>query len=96
MINIDPLLATGNSGRPCWPDTLGLTAFVLSIPLGALLTYLVVKGTSDGFGFTIPTLYPWIWVPFVAMFAIVIAVVAAIAPGRRASRLEVVSALQYE
>lgn len=77
-------------------STLGLTAFVLSIPLGALLTYLVVRGTSAGFGFTIPTLYPWLWVPFVALFAIVIAVVAAIAPGRRASRLEVVSALQYE
>jgi len=77
-------------------STLGLTAFVLSMPLGGLLTYLVVRGTSRGFGFTIPTLYPWIWVPFVAMFAIFIAVVAAIAPGRRASRLEVVSALQYE
>jgi putative ABC transport system permease protein len=77
-------------------STLGLAAFVLSIPLGALLTYLVVKGTSDGFGFTIPTAYPWIWVPFVAIFAIVIAVVASIAPGRRASRLEVVNALQYE
>ncbi len=76
--------------------TLGGTAFVLSIPLGALMTYLVVKGTSSGFGFTIPTLYPWIWVPFVALFAIVIAVIASIAPGRRASRLEVVSALQYE
>ncbi len=77
-------------------STLGLTAFVLSIPLGALMTYLVVRGTSDGFGFSIPTLYPWVWVPFVCLFAIVIAVIAAIAPGRRASRLEVVSALQYE
>jgi putative ABC transport system permease protein len=77
-------------------STLGLTAFVLSIPLGALLTYLVVRGTSGGFGFSIPTRYPWIWVPFVAIFAIVIAVIASIAPGRRAARLEVVSALQYE
>jgi putative ABC transport system permease protein len=76
--------------------TMGLTAFVFSIPLGVLLTYLVVRGTSDGFGFTIPTIYPWIWVPFVALFGIVIAVVAAIAPGRRAARLQVVSALQYE
>jgi putative ABC transport system permease protein len=76
--------------------TMGLTAFVLSIPLGMLLAYLVIRGTSQGFGFTIPTLYPWIWVPFVAIFAIVTAVVAAIAPGRRAARLHVVTALQYE
>jgi putative ABC transport system permease protein len=77
-------------------STMGLTAFVLSIPLGGLLTYLVVRGTSQGFGFTIPTIYPWVWVPFVALFGIFVAVVAAIAPGRRAARLEVVTALQYE
>ena len=76
--------------------TMGLTAFVLSIPLGFLLAYLVIRGTSEGFGFTIPTIYPWTWVPFVALFGIVIAVVAAIAPGRRAARLQVVTALQYE
>ena len=72
------------------------TAFVLSLPLSCLLTYLVVRGTGDGFGFQIPTLYPWLWVPGVAAFALIIAVVASIAPGRRAARLEVVSALQYE
>jgi len=76
--------------------TMGLTAFVLSIPLGVLLTWLVVRGTSQGFGFTIPTIYPWVWIPFVALFGIFIAVVAAIAPGRRAARLQVVTALQYE
>jgi putative ABC transport system permease protein len=76
--------------------TMGLTAFVLSLPLGLLLSFLVIRGTADGFGFTIPTIYPWIWVPFVALFALFIAVVAAIAPGRRAARLHVVTALQYE
>ena len=74
----------------------GVFWVVPAIYLGGLLTYLVVRGTAQGFGFTIPTLYPWIWVPFVALFALVIAVIAAIAPGRRASRLEVVAALQYE
>ncbi len=76
--------------------TMGLTAFVLSIPLGLLLAFLVIRDTSDGFGFQIPTIYPWAWVPFVAIFAVVIAVIAAIAPGRRAARLHVVTALQYE
>ena len=76
--------------------TLGLTALVLSFPLGFLLTYLVVRGTSAGFGFTIPTLLPWLWIPFIAIFALVIAIIASIAPGRRASKLHVVTALQYE
>jgi putative ABC transport system permease protein len=76
--------------------TMGLTALVLSLPLGLLLTYLIVRSTSIGFGFTIATIYPWVWIPFVALFGIFVAVVAAIAPGRRAAKLQVVSALQYE
>jgi putative ABC transport system permease protein len=76
--------------------TMGLTAFVLAIPLGFLLTALVLASTSDGFGFTLDVVYPWTWIPFVAVFGLAIAVIAAIAPGRRASKLHVVSALQYE
>lgn len=76
--------------------TLGLVAFVLSIPLGWLLTALVVSTTGDGFGFEMATAYPWSWIPIVALFGLIVAVVAAVAPGRRAARLEVVGALQYE
>jgi putative ABC transport system permease protein len=76
--------------------TMGLTAFVLSLPLGFLLTFLVVNVAGDGFGTAIPTVYPWLWIPFVFVFGVVIAVIAAIAPGRRAARLHVVNALQYE
>jgi ABC-type antimicrobial peptide transport system permease subunit len=76
--------------------TLGLVAFVLSIPLGWLLTALVVSTTGDGFGFEMATAYPWSWIPIVAVFGLIVAVVAAVAPGRRAARLEVVGALQYE
>ena len=76
--------------------TMGLTAFVLAIPLGFFLTALVLESTSDGFGFTLDIVYPWSWIPFVALFGLAIAVIAAIAPGRRASKLHVVSALQYE
>jgi ABC-type lipoprotein release transport system permease subunit len=43
-----------------------------------------------------PTVYPWLWIPAVAGFGVLISVVAAIAPGRRAARLQVVTALQYE
>ncbi|MEX2393926.1 MAG: ABC transporter permease, partial [Actinomycetota bacterium] len=76
--------------------TLGLVAFVLSIPLGLLLTGIIVKSISGGFGFEMTTSYPWSWIPIVALFGLVITVIAAIAPGRRAARLHVVSALQYE
>jgi putative ABC transport system permease protein len=77
-------------------STMGLTAFVLSFPLAWLLTFMVVKATSTGFGFAMPTVYPWLWIPAVAGFGVLISVVAAIAPGRRAARLQVVTALQYE
>ena len=76
--------------------TLGLVAFVLSLPLGWLMTALVIRATSVGFGFEMSTVYPWAWIPLVAAFGLLCAVVAAIAPGRRAARLEVVKALQYE
>ena len=76
--------------------TLGFVAFVLSIPLGLLLTGIVVRTIGTGFGFGLETSYPWSWIPIVALFGLIITVVAAIAPGRRASRLHVVSALQYE
>jgi putative ABC transport system permease protein len=76
--------------------TLGLVAFVLSLPLGWLMTALVIRSTSTGFGFEMSAVYPWTWIPLVAIFGLLCAVIAAIAPGRRAARLEVVTALQYE
>jgi putative ABC transport system permease protein len=76
--------------------TMGLTAFVLSIPLGWILTTLITRGAGEGFGNELQTVYPYVWVPFVLVFGVVVAVLAAIAPGRRAARLHVVNALQYE
>ena len=76
--------------------TMGLAAFVLALPLGWVLTYLVVKETSASFGFRMDTIYPYVWIPAVFAFGLFVAVVASIAPGRRAAKLEVVSALQYE
>ena len=77
-------------------STMAVVAFVLSIPLGFLLTWVVTTGTREAFGFTFPTLYPWTWIPVVAAFGSVVATLAAFAPGRRAASLQVVGALQYE
>jgi ABC-type lipoprotein release transport system permease subunit len=60
------------------------------------MSSVAVSGTSDAFHLSVPYRYPAAWVPIVALFGIIVAVVAAIAPGRRAARLEVVGALQYE
>jgi putative ABC transport system permease protein len=76
--------------------TMGIVAFILSLPLGWVLTFLVTQGGAVEGGLNIDTVYPWAWIPFVALFGGVIAVVAAFAPGRRAARLNVVEALQYE
>lgn len=76
--------------------TLSLVAFLLSLPLGWLLSALVVRGAGEAFGIPVPYRFPWTWVAIVGAFGIVVAVIAAIAPGRRAARLEVVGALQYE
>lgn len=76
--------------------TMGLAAFVLSIPLGFAMTAITIGDTSGDFAFTTPVVYPWAWIPIVFAFGLVITVLAAWAPGRRASRLEVVGALQYE
>jgi putative ABC transport system permease protein len=76
--------------------TLGLVAFVLALPLGWFLSVLTVRGISDGFGFEVDYVYPAAWVPAILAFGMVAAVLTSIAPGRRAARLEVVEALQYE
>ena len=70
-----------------------LIGAALGLPLGLLLAALVTQALSDiGVGFAVPT-------PALAVFAFVAVlagVLAAILPGRRASRLNVLEALHYE
>lgn len=75
--------------------TLGLTAFVLALPLGWLLTTLVVRGASVE-GLTLKLTYPALWVPILAGMGIVIAVAAAVGPAWRAGRLRPATALRFE
>jgi putative ABC transport system permease protein len=76
--------------------TLGAVAFVLSLPVGLLISVLTVRGIQAAFGFKVAYIYPAAWIPLVLVFGVFVAVIAAIAPGRRAARLEVVGALQFE
>lgn len=76
--------------------TLVLVAFALAIPFGALLAWLIVRSFSGAVALEVEFVYPIAWVPVVAIFGAIVAVSAAIAPGRRAARLQVVEALQVE
>jgi putative ABC transport system permease protein len=70
-----------------------LIGAALGLPLGVFLAWLVTKALSDqGVSFVIPS---GLLVVFVVV-AIVAGVLAAVAPARRASRLKVLQALQYE
>lgn len=76
--------------------TLACVAFALALPLGFALSVLNVRSTGRAFGFAVDYVYPASWVPLLAVFGIVVAVLAALAPGRRAARLQIVNALQFE
>ena len=70
-----------------------LIGAALGLPLGVFLAAIVTRGLSDqGVGFHLP-LGPLVAFTVVAALA---GVVAAIPPARRASRLDVLHALQYE
>jgi putative ABC transport system permease protein len=65
----------------------------LGLPLGLFLAALVTQGlTSEGVGFHVP----WLTLVVFAAVAMLAGVVAAVVPARRAARLNVLQALQYE
>ncbi|MBV9254631.1 MAG: ABC transporter permease, partial [Actinobacteria bacterium] len=76
--------------------TLTLVALVLAVPLGWLLSAVILRSSEGVLHVVIPYKQPWPLVPLVAVLAIVSAALAAIAPARRASRVEPVTALRFE
>ena len=66
---------------------------LLGLVLGLFFAFVVIKAiNSEGFGFTVPVGQ----IVALLIFAIVVGVVAAIFPARRASRLDVLRAIAYE
>jgi putative ABC transport system permease protein len=65
----------------------------LGLPLGVFLAVLVTKALSQ---FNVAFSPPWRNLIAFAIVAVFVGVLAAIAPARRASRLNVLRALQYE
>ena len=70
-----------------------LMGAALGIVVGVFLAALVTHALSDqGIVFAIP----WIQLVYFVLAAILVGILAAVIPARRASRLNVLQALQYE
>lgn len=76
--------------------TLVLVAFLLALTLGTGITRIVVDSFSTSLGFTVDFLWPWALVPVVLTVAVVGGLLAALAPARRAARLDPVVALRFD
>ena len=70
-----------------------LIGAAIGIPLGIGLAAIITARLSDqGFGFSIP----WLQIVIFAIVAVLAGILAAVFPARRAARLNVLRALQYE
>jgi putative ABC transport system permease protein len=68
-----------------------LLGAALGIPVGLLLALLFDRALSD-----VPFVVPWVTLVVFIVAAIIVGLIAAIFPARRASKLNVLNALQYE
>jgi putative ABC transport system permease protein len=76
--------------------TLVLVAYVLSLPLGALLASVVVGSIAAGLGYGAHFLYPWPLLLPLAFLGAVVAFAAAAVPARQAAMLDPVTALRFD
>lgn len=76
--------------------TLSIVALVLAIPLGWLLSVTILRSSETALGVVIAYRAPWALIPAVGGLAVLSAGIASVAPARRASRVEPVTALRFE
>jgi putative ABC transport system permease protein len=76
--------------------TMSLVAVVLAIPLGLLISSIFTSTAGASFGLSSQYTFPWLALPVILVIALVVALGAAIAPARRAGRVQIVQALQFE
>ena len=76
--------------------TMTLVAVLIAIPLGLLLSTIFTASTGSSFGLSSQYTFPWLALPVVLIIALLVALGAAIAPARRAGRVQIVQALQFE
>jgi len=76
--------------------TLALVAYVLSLPVGWLLSTGIVVSQRSALGFTIDYVFPWGIIPILLIMTLLVAAVASLVPARRIGRLEIVEALRFD
>lgn len=76
--------------------TMALVAFVLSVPLAALLAYGIIEAQLATIAGGLDYVFPWELLVPLAVLTVVVAAVASVLPARRAGRLEIVDALRFE
>ena len=77
-------------------STLALVAYVLSLPLGWLLSTGIVVSQRAALGFTIDYAFPWTLVPVLLFVTLIVAGIASLVPARRIGRLQIVEALRFD
>jgi putative ABC transport system permease protein len=77
-------------------STLALVAYVLSLPLGWLLSTGIVLSQRSGLGFSIDYVFPFGLVPVLLLLSLFVAGIASLVPARRIGRLQIVEALRFD
>lgn len=76
--------------------TMAAVAFVLSLPLGALLAWGVIAGQRATIASSISYQFPFAFVVPLLVLTLVVSAIASLVPARRAARLEIVDSLRFE
>jgi putative ABC transport system permease protein len=78
-------------------STLVGVAFLLAVPIGSFLSYPLVKFAARVVGdITVHYVFPWKLLPVLAVTGAIAAAVTAIGPARRATQLDIETALRFE
>lgn len=76
--------------------TMAVVAFVLSVPLAALVAYGIIDVQRATIAGGLDYAFPWMLLAPLAVVTAVVAAVASILPARRAGRLEIIDTLRFE
>lgn len=77
-------------------STLALVAYVISLPLGWLLSTGIVVSQRAALGFSIDYVFPFGLVPALMLLSLFVAGIASLVPARRIGRLQIVEALRFD